>query len=228
MREVGVALHELSLAIRLISPSRLFCEGLTRLLAHHVPKSVVQTPWVAQDRDTEPAGCPEVLIIDGNGALVQTVADIRASRAAYPDALILVLDLANHVDDVVACIEAGAGAYTVRGAGVDVLVEGLRMLCLGQATSSPEVTARVFARLAAARCDGAAEEDSIKLTGREHEILQYLAADYSNQQIAELLVIEVRTVKYHVHNILAKLRARHRWQAVSVAYAQGLIEQQGE
>jgi DNA-binding NarL/FixJ family response regulator len=228
MHEVGVALHDLSLVIRISSPSRLFCEGLTRLLAHHVPKSLVQTPWAALDQDTEPPGCPEVLMIDGGGALTQTIADIRASRAARPNALILVLDLANHVDDVVACIEAGAGAYTVRGAGVDVLVEGLRMLCLGQATSSPEVTARVFARLAAARCDGAADEGGIRLTGREREILQYLAADYSNQQIADLLVIEVRTVKYHVHNILAKLRARHRWQAVSVAHAQGLIDQQGE
>lgn len=228
MCEAGVALHDLPLAIRIVSPSRLFCEGLTKLLAHHIPKSVVETPWATVDREAEPPGCPQVLMIDGGGALAQTVADIRASRAAHPAALILVLDLANHVDDVVACIEAGAGAYTVRGAGVDVLVEGLRMLCLGQATSSPEVTARIFARLAAAQGDGAADGGCIRLTGREREILQYLAADYSNQQIADLLVIEVRTVKYHVHNILAKLRARHRWQAVSVAHAQGLIDQRGE
>ncbi|SRR5258706_582485 len=61
------------------------------------------------------------------------------------------------------------------------------------------------------------------LTARELEVLRYLADDYSNQQIADLLVIEVRTVKHHVHNILAKLNVGHRWDAARLALEQGWL-----
>ncbi|MCX7789842.1 MAG: response regulator transcription factor [Chloroflexaceae bacterium] len=207
-------------SVQIVSPSRLFSEGLALLLAQHMPESVSRAFEAAG-----PDGEHGVLLIDGNLALATTLECIRACRSVHPHAPILVADLCDRVDDVVACIEAGAGGYTLRGDGVETLVEALRMLYTGRAACSPEVAARVFARLAAAR-DGLAPQagPDPDLTPREREILGYLAADYSNQQIAAALVIEVRTVKHHVHNILAKLRARHRWQAVAVAQAQGLIE----
>lgn len=207
------------MVVQVVSCSRLFSEGLVALLRSQMPEIDL---WA----DAEAGGEPQVLLIDGGGDLATTVAHIRAQRSAHPSALIMVVELNNLVDDVVACIEAGAGCYTVRGDGSDALVEALRLLCSGRAACSPEVTARIFARLAAAHSGSPpVEEPGPALTVREREILGYLAADFSNQQIATSLVIEVRTVKHHVHNILAKLRARHRWQAVAVAHAQGLIDQ---
>jgi DNA-binding NarL/FixJ family response regulator len=65
------------------------------------------------------------------------------------------------------------------------------------------------------------------LTQRELEVLRYVNLDYSNQQIAELLTIEIRTVKHHVHNILQKLQLRHRWDAARLAVEQGWLEPAG-
>jgi two-component system nitrate/nitrite response regulator NarL len=170
---------------------------------------------------------PNIVLIDGRDVLAQTISSIRESRIAFPNALIIVLDLVDHIDDILACIEAGSAAYTIRGADIETLIHEIEMICVGQATTSPVVTAQLFARLAALATPSTAVAClAVKLTEREHEILQLLAADCSNQEIAERLVIEVRTVKHHVHNILAKLQARHRWQAVLLAKSHGLLEKQ--
>lgn len=61
------------------------------------------------------------------------------------------------------------------------------------------------------------------LTAREKQILNFLAAGYTNNQIAEELVISVYTVKNHVHNVLEKLGYENRTQLVSFAFAGGFV-----
>ncbi len=62
------------------------------------------------------------------------------------------------------------------------------------------------------------------LSSREVEILQLLADGCSNRDVSERLVVSIETVKTHVKNILAKLGAQHRAQAVAIALRRSLIE----
>lgn len=64
---------------------------------------------------------------------------------------------------------------------------------------------------------------SARLTEREAEVLRLTATGLSNQEIAEQLVLGVETVKTHVSNVLAKLGARDRTQAVIAAYESGFV-----
>jgi LuxR family maltose regulon positive regulatory protein len=61
------------------------------------------------------------------------------------------------------------------------------------------------------------------LSEREQEVLRLLAQGASNQEIAEQLVVTSATVKFHVSNILSKLQARNRTQAVARARSLGLL-----
>ena len=65
----------------------------------------------------------------------------------------------------------------------------------------------------------------LKLTGREYEVLMWLRAGKSNWEIAQILGISERTVKFHVLNLFEKLGANNRMHAVSLAYESGLISQ---
>ncbi|MFE7447896.1 response regulator transcription factor, partial [Streptomyces chartreusis] len=73
-------------------------------------------------------------------------------------------------------------------------------------------------RLAEAHADG-----SSPLTAREQDVLRLLAVGRSNRQIGEELYITGKTASVHVSNILAKLGAASRTEAVAIAYREGLI-----
>jgi len=63
-----------------------------------------------------------------------------------------------------------------------------------------------------------------QLTPREAQVLRLVAAGYSNEEIAGLLVIAESTAKTHVKRVLAKIGARDRAQAVAIAYQSGLMD----
>ena len=71
---------------------------------------------------------------------------------------------------------------------------------------------------------GASDEYAVRLTQREQEILGLLTRGLTNPQIADKLVISVSTVNFHVHNILDKLGAKTRTEAVTIAVREGLID----
>jgi DNA-binding NarL/FixJ family response regulator len=210
--------------LTIVSESQLLSRGLAALLARQL-KGCAITVCPGLDIPARLSQAPaHFALLDAGTDLEQTVRLIRAWRVTYPSVALLVIELADQTSEIVACIEAGARGYTLRGAGVERVVEALLLLQRGQAACSLEIAAQVFERFAELGDHRQAwGEAGPTLTEREREVLDYLAADHSNQEIAERLVIEVRTVKHHVHNILAKLKARHRWQAVMVARERGLI-----
>jgi ATP/maltotriose-dependent transcriptional regulator MalT len=79
-------------------------------------------------------------------------------------------------------------------------------------------------RSGSAQPAGVAEDRSRELTGRELEVLQLVAQGRSNRQIADVLYISAKTVSVHVSNILAKLEAASRTEAVALATRRGLLD----
>ncbi len=65
--------------------------------------------------------------------------------------------------------------------------------------------------------------ETLEITKREYEVLQSIAEGLSNQEIAEKLFLSESTIKTHVSNILIKLDAKRRTQAVKIAKAQNII-----
>ncbi len=89
---------------------------------------------------------------------------------------------------------------------------------------APTVTRRLIDELVSARRVAPSTPPELdQLTPREREVLQLVAQGHSNQEIAELLVVEETTVKTHVSRLLAKLGLRDRVQAVIFAYEAGLV-----
>lgn len=136
----------------------------------------------------------------------------KALAQTGKQARLLVLTERDGEQSVRQAMQYGVHGYLLRGAGIEDLVQAVRTVGRGQRFLSPSVAQRM--------ADSMARES---LTEREAEVLDLLAAGYSNKIIASHLGITAGTVKTHVQAIMGKLNAASRTQAVSIAMKRGLV-----
>ncbi len=212
-------------AISIVSNSRLLRESLVALMAPYIDLFLVDTysaSPVAPSLLSNPLG--HVLLLDGGIGRDAAIAWIRLARGLVPPAQVVVVELPNDINLILACIEAGAGAYSLQDASAGEIARAITAVQRGVAQCSPEVTAQLFARLAArAPVEAVPPTLTTPLTRRELEVLRFISEGRSTQEVATALHIEVRTVKGHVHRILEKLELRNRWDAVRLAEQQGWL-----
>ncbi len=156
---------------------------------------------------------------------------LEATRrlAADPDstAAVLIVTTFDRDDYLFAALAAGASGFLLKNAGPEELVAAVRVVGAGDALLAPEVTRRVIARFASSAAEPVASVPppltlAEPLTDREAEVLALVAEALSNAEIAARLFIGEATVKTHVSNVLQKLGARDRVQAVVLAHRHGL------
>lgn len=211
------------ISFSLISNSGLLCEALVILLQTyqnvHLLGNYSSSGYVTENL---PNPAEHVLLIDSGIGSERTITCIQHWRRLMPSPYIIVLELEDDIDSILACIEAGAQGYTLQGASSVEVNQVILQARQGIAQCSPTVTAKLFSRLANLRAQS--QKIDSPLTQRETEVLRLIAKGYSDRAIALELVIELCTVKHHVHNLLHKLAVKHRWDAARIAIAQGWID----
>jgi DNA-binding NarL/FixJ family response regulator len=136
-----------------------------------------------------------------------------------PQTKVLALGMTEEKRRVLRYVEAGAAGYVLRDDSLEELVQRVRAAQDGKAFVSPEIAGAMLQRLSdLAQMFPDVENsapDTASLTRRELEVLELIGRRMTNQQIAEQLVIEVGTVKNHVHKILEKLNVTSRGEAAA-------------
>jgi two-component system, NarL family, response regulator NreC len=163
---------------------------------------------------------PDVVLLDvvlpgRNG--IDAVRDILASA---PQTRILMLSMQDDPRYVRESFTAGASGYVLKEAAGDELVEAVRTVAGGGRYVHPVLGARLAARDAEAKA--LIEADG--LSDREREVFRLLAIGHTNQEIARLLVISVRTAETHRAHVLRKLGLSSRADLVRHAIELGLLE----
>ena len=153
--------------------------------------------------------------LPGLGAVELT----RAILDVAPNTKVLALGLADDTDDVLKYIEAGAAGYILKDSSLLDLIEIMRSTQRGEAQVSARMAGAMMERLSSlAKMFSTTETnftDDVRLTPREREVLQYIGKGCTNQEIATTLLVELGTVKNHVHSILEKLNVSNRDEAAS-------------
>jgi two-component system response regulator NreC len=163
---------------------------------------------------------PDVLLLDvvmpGRSG-IEALADLHA---ASPDTRILVLSMQDDPTYVRQAFVAGAHGYLVKEATDAELVQAIHDVASGHRYVHPSLGARL-AVLDVKEYERAQRDP---LTDREHEVLRLLALGHTNQEIARLLFISVRTSESHRARIMQKLGLSSRAELVRYALASGVLE----
>ncbi len=155
---------------------------------------------------------PDVTLLDLRMPEVDGVTAITGIRELAPTARIIVLTTYDSDEDIYRGLRAGAKAYLLKDTPPQELLDTIRAVHAGQTRIPPEVAAKLAERMTGP-----------ELTNRELDVLRLLMAGKSNKQVAAALFISEGTVKTHVNNILGKLGASDRTQAVTTALKRGLV-----
>jgi DNA-binding NarL/FixJ family response regulator len=137
-----------------------------------------------------------------------------------PDAKVLILSMQDDPRYVREAFAAGAAGYVLKEAADSEVVGAVREVAAGRHYVHPALGAR----MAAAEAEAAAKAETDPLSEREREVLRLLALGHTNQEIAKMLYISVRTAETHRAHIMRKLRLNTRAELVRYALAEGLIE----
>ena len=165
---------------------------------------------------------PDVVLMDLRMPEMDGVEAIRRMRASQPNCKVIVLTTYDSDEDVYAAIRAGARGYLLKDAPPGELLRAIRAVHTGGSLLQPVAVQRLVDRLG--HESEAADSTAEPLTPRELEVLRIMGRGARNREIAADLVISERTVKIHVANVIAKLGARNRTEAVVTALDRGLLK----
>lgn len=139
---------------------------------------------------------------------------------------VLITDMINSKAAILHCIEEGAAGYVYENESLSTFIDKIHALHKNEFPVPPPIAAGLIARINELKRLNDAESmqqlhnrrsQCEELTAREREVLNLMALGSTNQEIAESLVIEVGTVKNHVHNIFRKLDIQSREHATFFA-----------
>lgn len=173
---------------------------------------------------------PDVVLMDENLPGVSGLEVARVLKRTHPHTNVVLLSDVHEGQYVVKAMRAGVAAWLPRNISWDELLVALRDVCQGNypinelVLSQPDVAEQVLRAFRQMAIDGETQSIYSPLSPRELQVLELVASDQTNKEIATTLDISNQTVKNHVSSILRKLAVNDRTQAVVYAVRQGWIK----
>ncbi|MBB3458981.1 DNA-binding NarL/FixJ family response regulator [Rhizobium sp. BK313] len=194
----------------LVDDHALFRKGVLQALADHGEIEVVGEGASKEETISLVATlAPSIALLDismpGNG-----IAAAREIHARWPAVKIVMLTVSEDEDDVLQALEAGAVGYILKGIAAPDLIAALAAIGRNETYLDPKAGALLFNAMKSQSQQRDTPQQFGMLSPREQQIFRLLGEGSSNKHIAESTGIQLRTVKFHVSNILMKMNARNR------------------
>jgi len=167
---------------------------------------------------------PDIILMDITMPEMNGIEATRHIKKLVPESRILILTMHEHDEYVFQALRAGASGYMLKEAADTELISALHIIQSGQFYLSPMAQSVLVGDYLQRVRIGEEKDSYSSLTEREREILKLIAEGYTNNQIAERLVISPKTVDTHRTHIMDKLNLHSRAELVKYAMRRGLLE----
>lgn len=156
---------------------------------------------------------PDVTLLDLRLPDISGIDVLIAIRAEFCDAKVLVFTTATGDVEIQRALKAGARGYILKSMSPPEMTEAIRQVYHGKKYVPPEVASQIAEHMG-----------EPELTSRELEVLRHLAGGNRNRDIGDLLFVSEETIKAHVKNIMEKLGASDRTEAIAIAVRRGIMQ----
>jgi DNA-binding NarL/FixJ family response regulator len=204
---------DIQIRILSVDDHPLMREGIARII-HDEPQMtlVAQAATGAEAIRQFREHRPDVTLLDLRLPDMSGIDVLIALRAEFCDARVLVLTTATGDVEIQRALKAGARGYILKSMSPPEMTEAIRHVYHGKKYVPPEVAAQVAEHMG-----------EPELTARELEVLRHLAGGNRNRDIGDLLFVSEETIKAHVKNIMEKLGASDRTEAIAIAVRRGIM-----
>jgi len=212
--------------ILLVDDHAVVRSGLAMLLNAKTDMEVVGEAADGEEAILKARECrPDVVLMDlsmphGKDGL-STTAELKKEM---PETSVLILTMHDDEEYLFRAIHLGASGYLLKSAPHDEMISAIRHVAEGNAYLHPTATKRLMGEYLDKLKHGSGEAGAYEsLSEREKEILAKVAQGYTNKEIAEQLIISVKTVESHKSNLMDKLKLKTRPDLVKFAMKKGLL-----
>lgn len=212
--------------VLLIEDNRLLREGITAMLNEQPDIRAVSSSGNGDAVEKAKKLKPQVVLLDLGLRSQNSLRIAELIKKEFARAQIVVMDLMPAQSEVVEFVRAGVSGFILKDATIDDFLHTIRSVAEGKKVLPPSLTDSLFSHIVEyAVQSGKADRlmKAVKLTKREHEVVDLIARGMSNKEIANELHIAVHTVKSHVHNTLEKLALHTRLELASFALTEGMV-----
>lgn len=209
--------------VLLIEDNRLLREGITKMLNAEEDMKVMSTAGNGDAFEKVRQANPEVVLLDLGLKEQNSLTVVGQIRKEFPQTHVVVMDLIPAHSEVVEFVRAGVAGFILKDATLRDFLHTIRSVVKGAKVLPPLMTDSLFSQIVEHALQGGNMDkllSAVKMTRREQDVINHIAAGKSNKEIASELNIAVYTVKSHVHNILEKLALHTRLELATFAHSQ--------
>lgn len=202
----------------------LFRDGLVSLLeaAGFTVVGQAENGQVAVEKSAQLR--PDLILLDIHMPVMNGLEALRQINSTMPNVKIVMLTVSEDEENLLEAIKSGASGYLLKNLNSQAFIKSLEGLQRGEAALPRSAVPKVMKGLADLSRQRSGQEAGVALSDREMEILRLVAEGQSNAAISEQISLSENTVKYHLKNIMQKMNAHSRMEAVMSAMKSGLLK----
>lgn len=198
--------------------------GLKLMIDNQPDMKVIEEAVDGEEAVQKALDCkPDIVIMDLNMPKKSGLIATNQINEANSNIKIIVLTMHEDKEYLFRVLQAGASSYLLKSHDESDLIEAIRTVYQGEAYLYPNAT-KLLLEDYLKKTNISNEGNLQKLTGREQEVLSYLAKGYSNREVGEKLFVSVKTIESHKSKIMEKLNLKTRPDLVKYALNNGLLD----
>ena len=203
----------------------LFRDGLRSLLMAEGHEVIGEAKNGREAIDLARRLTPDLVLMDVSMPEMDGITATRALTAELPGTKVVILTASEEESKLFEAIKSGAQGYLLKNLEAEAFFDMLDKASRGEPALTPVLARKLLQEFARPAEPAAARSQEEELTAREREVLELMVEGVtSNRRLAKRLGLSENTVKFHVRNILDKLRVHNRAEVVGYALRKGIVD----